>query len=42
VDIPEGIQARQLADGRYLVFVEEDWKSKILMYQWEPGNKRRD
>jgi len=37
VDIPEGIRAFRRATGEYLVFVEEDWKSKILMYQWTPG-----
>jgi hypothetical protein len=36
VDIPEGIKAFRRATGEYLVFVEEDWKSKILMYQWKP------
>ncbi len=36
VDIPEGISAYRRSTGEYLVFVEEDWKSKILMYQWMP------
>ena len=36
VDIPEGIQAIRRPDGEYLVLVEEDWKSKVLMYQWKP------
>ncbi len=37
VDIPEGIRACRRATGEYLVFVEEDWKSKVLMYQWRPN-----
>jgi len=37
VDIPEGIRAYRRSSGEYLVFVEEDWKSKILMYQWRPA-----
>jgi hypothetical protein len=36
VDIPQGIQAIRRSNGEYLVLVEEDWKSKILMYQWKP------
>jgi hypothetical protein len=36
VDIPEGIQAIRRPDGECLVLVEEDWKSKVLMYQWKP------
>jgi len=36
VDIPEGIQAIRRTNGEYVVLVEEDWKSKILMYQWRP------
>jgi hypothetical protein len=34
VDIPEAIQAICRSNAEYLVLVEEDWKSKILMYQW--------
>jgi hypothetical protein len=36
VDIPEGIQAIRRSNGEYLVLVEEDWKSKVVMYQWKP------
>jgi hypothetical protein len=24
------------ADGEYLVFVEEDYKAKVLLYRWKP------
>jgi hypothetical protein len=23
-------------DGEYLVFVEEDYRAKVLMYRWKP------
>lgn len=36
VDIPYGYNARKRANGEYLVFVEDDWKSKVLMYRWNP------
>lgn len=36
VDIPEGISATKRANGEYLVFVEEDAKAKVIMYQWNP------
>ncbi|HEY3323220.1 MAG TPA: hypothetical protein VGP72_22390 [Planctomycetota bacterium] len=36
VDIPYAVRAHKRADGEYLVFVEEDWKSKIIMYRWKP------
>jgi len=39
VDIPYGIRAHKRADGEYLVFVEEDWKAKIIMYRWRPEGR---
>ncbi len=33
VDIPYGVRAFRRANGQYLVFVEEDWKGKVIMYQ---------
>jgi len=36
IDILTGISAFQRADGEYLVFVEEDYKAKVLMYRWKP------
>lgn len=36
VDIPEGIEAHKRVSGEYVVFVEEDAKAKIIMYQWNP------
>jgi len=35
-DIRECLVARRRADGEYLIFLEEDWKSKILLYRWRP------
>ena len=37
VDIPHGIRAVKRGDGQYLIFVEEDWRAKIIQYQWTPG-----
>jgi hypothetical protein len=35
-DVRECLTARRKADGEYLVFLEEDWKAKILLYRWKP------
>jgi hypothetical protein len=40
VDIPYGYHARKRANGEYLIFVEDDWKSKVLMYRWDPKVKK--
>ena len=31
-----GITTYRRQDGEYLVFVEEDYKAKVLMYRWHP------
>jgi hypothetical protein len=36
VDCPMCINARQRANGEYLIFGEEDWQAKVLMYRWNP------
>jgi hypothetical protein len=36
VDFPDAIRAYRRKDGEYLVFVEEDWKGKIMVYRWKP------
>jgi hypothetical protein len=36
VDIPFGIKAYRRKNGEYLIFNEEDWRGKILMYSWTP------
>ncbi len=33
VDFRDAIRATRLKNGHYLVFVEEDWKAKVLVYQ---------
>ncbi|WYL97093.1 MAG: hypothetical protein HEQ35_27840 [Gloeotrichia echinulata IR180] len=33
IDIPYGIRAMKRSNGEYLVFVEEDWKAKVIMYR---------
>ncbi|NLI01022.1 MAG: hypothetical protein GX446_16190 [Chthonomonadales bacterium] len=35
VDFPDAIRAYRRRDGEYLVFVEEDWKGKIIVYRWQ-------
>jgi hypothetical protein len=36
IDILTGISAFQRSNGEYLVFVEEDYKAKVLLYRWRP------
>ncbi len=36
VDFPDAIRAFRRKDGEYLIFVEEDWKGKIVVYRWKP------
>ncbi len=36
VDILTGITAYQRADGQYLVFIEEDYRAKAILYRWKP------
>jgi hypothetical protein len=42
VDIPEGIEAFKRINGEYIIFVEEDAKSKVIMYQWNPTDVKVD
>jgi hypothetical protein len=36
IDILTGITAHRRQDGEYLVFVEENYKAKALLYRWKP------
>jgi hypothetical protein len=36
IDIFTGISAHRRSNGEYLVFVEEDYKAKVLLYRWKP------
>ncbi len=36
IDLLTGITAHRRADGEYLIFVEEDYKAKVLLYRWKP------
>jgi hypothetical protein len=36
IDLLTGITAHKRADGEYLVFVEEDYRAKVLLYRWKP------
>jgi len=36
IDVPYGVRAHKRADGEYLIFVEDDWFGKVIMYRWNP------
>lgn len=36
IDILTGITAHRRENGEYLVFVEEDYKAKSILYRWKP------
>jgi len=36
IDILTGITAHKRKNGEYLVFVEEDYKAKAILYRWRP------
>lgn len=36
IDVLTGISAHRRRDGEYLVFVEENYKAKSLIYRWKP------
>ncbi len=36
IDILTGITAFKRANGEYLVFVEEDYIAKSILYRWRP------
>ncbi len=35
-DIRECLRAHRRADGEYVVFLEDDYKAKVLIYRWRP------
>lgn len=37
IDVLTGISAHRRRDGDYLVFVEENYKAKSLIYRWKPA-----
>ncbi|MFN4243917.1 MAG: hypothetical protein ACK4PI_11865 [Tepidisphaerales bacterium] len=37
IDLLTGIAAHRRSDGEYLVFVEENYRGKTLLYRWRPG-----
>ena len=42
MDIPHGVNAVRLpgaGGGEYLIFSEDDWHAKVLMYRWRPAGK---
>jgi hypothetical protein len=36
IDLLTGITAYKRKDGEYLIFVEENYKAKSLIYRWRP------
>jgi hypothetical protein len=36
IDVLTGISAHARKNGEYLVFVEEDFKAKVILYRWRP------
>lgn len=36
IDILTGITAHRRKDGEHLVFVEEDYRAKVILYRWRP------
>ena len=36
IDLLTGINAFKRSTGEYLVFVEENYKAKSLIYRWKP------
>lgn len=36
-DVTYGIRAFARKNGEYLLFVEEDWRAKVMMYRWTPS-----
>lgn len=39
VDFRDAIRAVQRKNNTYRIFVEEDWKGKVLVYDWTPESK---
>ncbi len=37
IDLLTGITTHRRKDGEYLVFVEEDYRAKVLLYRWRPN-----
>jgi hypothetical protein len=36
LDLVESVDARRRPDGEYLVFLEDDYRAKIILFQWRP------
>jgi hypothetical protein len=41
IDIPYGLRAFRRANGEYVVFVEEVWKAKVIMYRLKAERERQ-
>ncbi len=40
IDVFTGITAHRRKDGEYLIFAEEDYKAKAILYRWRPRMKQ--
>ena len=38
-DIRECLRAHRRIDGEYLIFLEDDYKAKVLMYRWNEARR---
>ena len=39
LDLEDSLRVRQLHDGSYVVFLEDDYKAKSVMMRWRPNTK---
>ena len=39
-DIRECLSAHRRANGEFIVFLEDDYKSKVVMYRWTPASRQ--
>ena len=37
IDMHLAVSARKRSNGEYIIFVEDCWGSKVIMYRWKPG-----
>ena len=37
LDIEAGVRALKRANGEYIIFTEDDWYARVMMYRWTPS-----
>ncbi len=40
-DIRECLRAHRRSNGEYVIFLEDDFRAKVLMYRWKPADNGR-